>query len=144
MAHETPTLSQMVAELPRQLQRRFESLGSYVKDVLERDQGPGGGGLSRDHLAAIQLAAFVYSLREFLEEGTRAARSAAIVFESLGATRFRIGRTEFSRNNENTLLGRRLGANLVAALNDPELLRIMERATSLTSFIKTLGKRAKG
>src|SRR6185436_5803087 len=108
MAEETPQVAEIIKQLPQPLQNRFNSLGSYVKAVLEdleRNIKPKNR-LSREDVSIIQLAVFIYYLNWFLREGTKAAQGSIETLERFGLEGFSVGSTVFTKDNENTLLGR--------------------------------------
>jgi hypothetical protein len=101
--------------------------------------------LTDDDTHIIQLAAFIYWINFFLEEGTKAAQAAAETLEKLQVENskiriegFNVGSTIFTRDNENTLLGRTLAKSLMQSLADTPLLKHIEKATSMRNLIKDL------
>lgn len=97
--------------------------------------------LSRDDLQAIQLAAFVYGLQDFLREGSRAAARAADAFAALGVEGFKVGREYFSGRNEAVTRGEILANQLVDELRQvPGLTAAIERHRSLRTLVVTLAK----
>ena len=65
MAESETNVAEIIRLLPQPLQNRFNSLGGYVRAVLEEDQRNNGRThrLNDEGISFIQLAAFIYSLR---------------------------------------------------------------------------------
>lgn len=125
------------------MQMRFDSLGSFVKAVAEEQRSTEVAGrlrepLSSEQLAFIQLLAFVYSLTSFLRDGSRAAREAASVFESLGMTGFTVGEAIFTERNENTARGDALASGLADALVGTACAEVLTTSRSMTELISRL------
>jgi hypothetical protein len=141
-----PNLSELIQRLPRQLQHRFEALGGYVRGVVAEENEQSGGGTRRRKQAApsaetiqfIQIVAFAYTLKAFLRDGSRAAKSAALAFTTLGYPAFRVGQTEFTIDNEATMRGEKLADALVASLEGTRYEGIVGSARSLRGLVRTL------
>ena len=86
----------------------------------------------------IALLVVIAALRQFLQEGTRAATAAAEKAVSLGLTGFSIGRTLFTPNNENTRRGSVLAEALWAQIEDKRLKRLIDSQPSLSRLVEEL------
>lgn len=114
-----PTYSQLIRRLPFKLQSHFMGFGDYVESILEEYEPEGGWQFSelKKDRDWIKLLAFLFMLEDFLMQGTLIAKQAIAVFEDLGENGFMIGpKTEFTRNNENTLRGEKLSNQLVSQI----------------------------
>lgn len=141
------TAGEIARQLPKVLQLRFDSLGSYVKVLVAEEQArrhPHRADLPKDQIEFIQLLALVYSLDEFFRAGTHAARSAAQQFESLHCRGFAVGSEEFTPANEATLRGEHLAEGLRRALEGTHYVEIIANASGLTALIKRLVREALG
>lgn len=140
MASEIPNITEIIKLLPRPLQIRFNSIGSFVKAVVEEKEAQGGrkAQLSQEETDLIQLAAFIYSLNWFLTEGTKAAQATISTLDNFGLEGFLIGSTPFEKDNENTMRGKILAEAMMQNIGDPNLARRIQQATSMTSLIINL------
>jgi len=102
MAAEIPSISSIVSQLPQRLQRRFESLGKYIRGVIDEESNnlDANIALSTEDTQLIQLAALIYLLDSFFRAGTSSARNAATTFEQFGLSGFQVGSTTFTRDNQ--------------------------------------------
>ena len=68
-------------KLPAQIKRRFDSIGSFVNSIVdtieEKEAVPKKRRLPASSKSDIALLVFIFSLHHFLQEGSRAAGSAA-------------------------------------------------------------------
>src|SRR5258708_22099315 len=145
MVDKQPNFSDIVNQLPQKLQIRFTSLGSYVlalinevEEATSQSNPDQPRKLTTDDTQFIQLMAFIYMLDQLMRDGTRAARSASTMFESLGMSGFLIGRTAFTRNNANTLRGETLANGLRVSLADQRLQAIIANASCVRSLVERL------
>lgn len=140
MAESETNIAEIIRLLPQPLQNRFNSLGGYVRAVLEEDQQNNGRAhrLNDEGISFIQLAVFIYSLNWFLREGTRAAQASIRSLEDFGLSGFSIGSTNFTKNDENTLLGSVLAEGLIESLGDSPLIAHIKSAKSMTALILDL------
>lgn len=126
------------------MQVRFDSLGGFVKGIAAEQEDPDAGDqrtrrkLTPEELGFVQLLAFVYALESFLRNGTRAARSAALEFESLGLEGFTVGTTTFTPDNENTRRGEILAEQLKEIVRGTKYGTALEEARSLTTLVRRL------
>lgn len=130
--------SEIIRLLPQPLQKRFYSLGNYVEAAIEEQEESKRKRLKREDISYIQLAVFVYSLNWLLREGTKAAQRSIEVLEDFGAAGFNVGSVAFRKDNENTLLGRRLAEKLIQSLENTSLLEHVRKAKSISALIKNL------
>jgi hypothetical protein len=135
---EVPSVSEIVKQLPPSLRGRFNSLGNYVEGVVREIRGADAPRLSGRQFGVIHLIVFVYLLNRYLNEGTLAAEHAAVAASELGFESFTIGRTTFTKDNENTLLGRTLANALLASLEDSSVVGMLQRATTVRSLVRDL------
>jgi hypothetical protein len=140
MANENSTVNQIVSLLPSRLQLRFESLGTYVRSVIEEERQILGmrERISQEDIQRIQLAVFIYSLNSFFRIGTSAAKSASSTFEELGFTSFKIGSSYFSQNNETTMRGETLALKLEKMLAKSTLGKHIRSSYSMRDLISRL------
>jgi hypothetical protein len=128
--------------LPPVLRHRFESLGSFVSAVIreKEDRGavPKKRRLASETKQDIALLVFIASLRTFLQEGTRAASTAAQETVRLGLTGFTIGKYDFTPENENTQRGALLAESLWARLEDDRLRNLLGSELSLAKLVEEL------
>jgi hypothetical protein len=138
MPDDVPSVSQIVRQLPPSFRGTFNSLGQYVQGVIREIRGNDAPPLSAKRLRFIQLMVFIYLLNRYLEEGTKAAERAVEISNELGFESFSIGRTVFSKDNENTMLGRRLAKELLSSVNEPALIEIFQQSNSVRSLVRNL------
>lgn len=135
----------IVSRLPYRLRNRFESLGAYVKAVIDEEQRGTQKNmkLKRDHVQLIQLIVFIHCLDDFLREGTNAARGAVEGLGRLGIDGFSVGSTEFSGNNENVARGEVLADQLRAAVAEMDLFNSLPSNVGPTQLTQELIRRIK-
>lgn len=123
MTSEIPSVSSIISQLPQNLQRRFESLGKYVRGIVDEESSKIDSRiiLSTEEVQWIQLAALVFSLDSFFRAGTRSARNAATIFEQYDLTGFQVGSTVFTKDNYNT----RRGDLFLSGSNTPPLCGVI-------------------
>lgn len=144
MSENTPRIAQIIDLLPQKLQIRFESLGGYVRGIIEEENTKLGRAmrLSIEQVQLIQLAALIYSLEDFFRAGSRAARGASIAFEDFGLSGFQVGSQAFTRDNVNTRRGDLLAEQLREVVRNSPLGDYIKNASSMTELIETLVKEA--
>lgn len=104
--------------LPRSLQSRFQSVGSYVTAVLqEAEEGvKKKDRLVRDEIELVRWIAFVHILDQLLIDGYEASVRATNAFKGLGMKGFMLGSISFEDENENVRLGKTLSERLHQSL----------------------------
>ncbi|MES2638089.1 MAG: hypothetical protein V4850_01345 [Myxococcota bacterium] len=137
MNDQGETVSAIARLLPHSIRQRFNSLGPYVRGLLEAE---GYATLSRDHVETIHLAVFAYTLKEFLQAGTRAAKTAAEKFEEHGFPGFSVGNTIFTKDNGPTLRGDEIAALLARSLEGTTIGERVESAQSMKALVRGLAK----
>lgn len=136
-----PTYSELIRKLPYRLQRRFESFGGYVESVLNENEPQGGWPSSlEEELDGIKLLAFTFALRTFFKQGTIIAKNTIEVFEDLGAEGFVVGKTDFTRENENTLRGEKLSNLLDEKLEENDLSTLLHEGKSISLIILEIAR----
>lgn len=137
MAEGRLTIAEIVNQLPQKLQSRFESLGSYVRGVIqeERERLERDITVDTEDIQFIQLAALIYLLDSFMRTGTVAARNASSIFEQFGLAGFEIGSSRFTQSNENTLRGERLAQNLRSVIAATSLNRFITNSSSMRDLV---------
>lgn len=135
-----PSITEIVKMLPYRLQLRFDSLSGYVLGMIDhiRSERRIEVRLSREEIQLIQLAAFIYTLDYFFRAGTRAASEASTTFERFRLEGFQVGKTQFTRDNENTRRGENLANSLRESIAGTRLDRIIRTSRSLDSLVQTL------
>lgn len=121
--------SDIVKILPYRIRSRCDSLGAFVKAVLDEEDHNREqvDKLTTDDIQLIQLLVLVGFLDSFFEDGTTAARSAVRRFEDLGVRGFTVGRKAFEGDNENVRLGEELAKELrdtLSRLGGERLVRL--------------------
>lgn len=135
-------------KLPIFIQRRLFSFNSYVREKLFPDVYIGTllknkkTDERKNILKNINLvisecsyACFVFSLRQFFEEGTMAAEEAVDVLNGLGIESFNIGKKEYSKNNQNVNEGKELYKTMLNSISDKQLREIIENSTYFSEII---------
>lgn len=140
MEEKVPTISEIVQQLPHKLQLRFNSLGNYVRGMIDEEAARTGREirLGHDTIQLIQLAALVYSLDSFLRAGTYAARSASTVFEGFELSGFQVGTADFTKDNRNTRLGELLANELSRTISRVWLGRFVRDSRTMKELISDL------
>jgi len=140
MAENIPNISLIVSQLPSKLQKRFESLGSYVRGLIDEENSRLDTKvvLSTEDIQLIQLAALIYSLDSFFRAGSSSARGAATTFEEFGLSGFQVGSTIFTRENANTRRGDLLADKLRETIMNTALGEVIRNSTSMRVLISTM------
>lgn len=125
--------------LPRALKLRLDGIGSYVVAVLEEKDYLRR--ISKPDLQRIQMATFLKTLDEFLRDGTEAAIRSVDAFLELGVEGFQIGSERFEGRNDAVMRGANLSQRLRRAIEDPEVLRVIESGQALRDVVIDLGRR---
>jgi hypothetical protein len=97
--------------------------------------------LKGEDIQTIKLAVFIYALEEFFREGSLAAEKAVDEFKALGVRGFTVGPSLFEGRNENVIRGQQLAHALRAAVNDPELLSVIDQASTMRNLVLELRRR---
>lgn len=136
------TSVELLKQLPPALRGRFESLGAYVstviRDIEDRRRVPKRLRMPAEIKQDIALLVVIAALRQFLQEGTRAATAAAEKALSLGLSGFSIGRTLFTPSNENTRRGAILAEAMWAQIEDKRLKKLLDSPPSLSKLVEEL------
>jgi hypothetical protein len=137
--------SDVVDLIPRRLRTRFESLGGFVDAVVQEREGnlPRERRLASEDLGAIKLAVLVFALQEFFREGSTAAAMAVDEFHALGLRGFQVGSSLFEARNENVVRGDELAKALRSAIDDPEVLLAIDRASRMRDLVLDLMRRVR-
>jgi len=140
MAEGAPNVAEIIRYLPRKIQVRFDSLGNYVKGLIDEESARRDKEikLSSEHIQLIQLAALIYSLDSFMRAGSYAAQIAASTFEEYKLRGFQVGSSVFTENNENTLRGRVLADKLRATVARTRLGVLIRNSSTMRDLISTL------
>ena len=125
-------------ELPRSIRKRFDSLGKYVRAILE--EAGLRGRLTREDIERIHIAVFVRVLDEFLRDGTAAAVAAVDTLNELGVQGFTVGRERFAGRNDAVMRGERLANTLQGVAGDLFPPDVIESESGLKRLIIKLGK----
>ena len=135
-------IAELRKQLPPSFRHRFDSLGGFVSAVIreieDRGSVPKKRRLPVETKQDIALLVFVASLRDFLQEGTRAATAAAERIVGLGLSGFSIGEHVFSPGNENTMRGTVLADALWAQIEDARLRNLLDSERSLSRLVEDL------
>lgn len=140
MASDALSLNDIIRLLPQSLRPRFQSIGGYARDVINEvlDEENSRIRLSNSQTDFISCCVFIFLLDRFFNEGTAAARGAAQNFSELGIKGFRIGRTTFTEDNEDTLRGAKLAVSLKLAVGDPVIIKVIESSATVRDLVEQL------
>lgn len=141
MPGESFSISDIVQQLPRRLQVRFESLRGYVQGILDEENAKLNQQikLTAEDIQFVQLAVFIYGLDGFFRAGSSAARGAASTFTSFGAKGgFQVGQSVFTEDNENTRRGDELASELQLAISNSPVSRLIKNASSMNALVRSL------
>lgn len=140
MAEGIPSISFIVSQLPQKLQRRFESLGGYIRGIIDEENSRLNRAetLSTEDVQLIQFAALIYSLDSFFRAGSRSARSAATTFEQFGLSGFQVGSTTFTKDNYNTRRGEMLANKLQESISGSRLSSVIRNSATMTDLVLTM------
>jgi hypothetical protein len=127
--------------LPLFIQRRMYSFKEYVYNALYPDDTKRKMFTNKTNEEKKQIiskmndivdecsyACFVFSLKQFFQEGTRSAKEAVSTFKELGVSEFYIGKKVFSENNTNVLEGENLYQIMINSINNQTLKTIIEES----------------
>jgi hypothetical protein len=124
---------------PLFLQRRYGSLRQYVRSIIETEfPHLDVSKIRSEDLEFVQVITFMYVVHGFFEDGHRAAKEAVRVFGRLKVKEFSIGRTEFAKDSQAVLLGRRLAEDLLQTIRDDGLRKLVASATSAGALVRVL------
>lgn len=137
-----PSVSEIVRAMPRTLQLRFQSVGGFVRGVLEEEAARAEHpfALTEDDIATIQLFTLCFLLDEFFRAGTRAAGSAARSLERFGLEGFTVGSQKFTKDSPETMRGERLADALRAVLQQSSLWSRYQGARTARELVRTLAR----
>lgn len=140
MSDGVPTISFIVSQLPQKLQRRFESLGGYIRGLIEEERQRLGKdiNLTSENIQLIQLAALLYSLESFFRAGSSSARGAAATFEQFQIPGFQVGRTTFTSTSYSTQLGDVLADRLQNTIRNSRLGVVISNSATMRDLITTM------
>jgi hypothetical protein len=140
MPSETPSISEIIGQLPRKMQVRFESLGRFVNGIIEEEKAKLDRNivLTKEDVQIIQLAVFIYSLDNFFRFGTYAARNASASFEQFNLSGFTVGSSVFTRDNINTMRGEELANQLRNVISSTPLAPFIRTAPTMAELVSTL------
>jgi len=134
----------MLNAMPAKIRNRFLSLAKFTYETVQEYQESHGipkrRRLRRDAIQTIQVSVFVFVLRKFLEDGTRATEYAVKTFESIGVKGFAVGETVFAGNNENVQMGRILACKLERTIKKTVLWSFIADARSINELIGAMTK----
>src|SRR5438046_3103933 len=117
---------------PLFLQRRYASIRTYVKSIIETEYPDFDvRSVSRENIEFVQLVALIFVLHNFLDDGHKAAVRAVKILQELGVNSFSIGNTKFASNNEAVMRGKRLAEELVDGIKDKSLQKLIVSSDSL-------------
>lgn len=135
--------TQILTQLPTRLRPRFESLGRYVKTIVDEEQVhmPRRNRLKRQQIELLQTLVFVHVLNDLFKETTAAAMRTVMTFEELGVSGFSVGQTDFVGRNENVMRGERLSEQLMQQAGEFLPTTDENGSRGLRQFIKELIKR---
>lgn len=135
--------------MPRYLSNRFLSLNKYVWDnlfpegkfnELSKDSNKQRKKRKikylRETANEASLVVFIFSIKNFFDEGTKAATSAVDTFKELQVSGFKIGNTFFSERNENVLKGSVLAMELLNEIQNSELKALISNSRTMTEIIE--------
>jgi len=124
--------------LPLFIQRRLYPFRNYVSDKLypaayikqiTKNKKPDERKIILKNINLIitecSYACFIFSLKQFFEEGTRAAAEAVDVFTGLGIDSFYIGKKDYSKNNINVNEGKELYEIMMNAISSIQLKNLI-------------------
>lgn len=124
---------------PLFLQRRYGSIRAYVRSIIEADfPSLEIRRIDPDDLDTIYLVVFVYVLREFFEDGYKAASDAVRVLQPFDIREFTIGSTTFSEGNEAVMRGRVLANDLLDRIHNEALKAMILRSESIGELVHNL------
>jgi len=136
-------------KLPIFIQRRMYSFRSFVSENLYPDdyirqlmknKNTDDRKTLRKKINSIisecSYACFVFSLKQFFEEGTRAAKETVKILNGLGIEKFNIGKKEFSKNNQNVNEGKILYEIMINSISDEQLKKIIIKSKYYSDIIK--------
>lgn len=143
---EEISYKKLLDAMPGKIRNRFLSLAKYTFEIVREYQDERGmlkrKRLKRDSIRVIQIAVFVFVLRKFFEDGSRAAKYAVRAFREIDVDGFTVGEILFSGNNENVRMGKILSQKLEQALGETSLWSSIISASSTRSLVNTLTEEA--
>jgi len=140
MSEDIPSISSIVSRLPQKIQNRFESLGGYIRGIIDEESNKSGVNiaLSSNDVQSIQFAALIYSLDHFFRAGSSSARTAAMTFEQLGLQGFQVGSSHFTKDNDNTRRGDMLADKLRDSIGNSHMGIVIRNSISMRDLISTM------
>jgi|SRR6266567_4989859 len=132
-------LHDALAEAPLFLQRRYGSIRTYVRSIIDVEYPDLDiREISGEDIEFIQLVALIFVLHNFLDDGHKAAVRAVKILEELGVNSFTIGNTTFARDNEAVMRGRKLADELLQSISDESLKKLIVTTESLGVLVREL------
>jgi hypothetical protein len=135
-------------KLPLFIQRRLYPFRNYVNEKLfpESQFNYLLNNRKKEHrremikkkneiVSECSYACFIFSLRQFFEEGTRSAEEAVKVFNELGIDKFYIGKKDYSENNHHVNEGRILYDLMINSISDKNLKELIEKSSFYSQII---------
>lgn len=135
-------------KLPIFIQRRLYSFRNYVTEklfpnaqvgYLLRNKNPQEKKeiLKKKNMIINECsyACFIFSLKQFFEEGTRSAEEAVKIYGELGIDKFYIGKKEYYENNANVNEGKLLYETMINSISDTNLKKIIETSSYYSQII---------
>lgn len=138
-----------VRRLPYKLQSRFESLGRFVRSVIEElefeNRTDKSTRIDRGKVQDIEVVVFAITLESFFRAGTQVASSAVQAFDTLDMRGFVVGTTVFEGENENVLRGSVLASDLRSRLEESigPSTHLLRFEMGLRQLIRTLWEEAR-
>src|ERR1700680_4711435 len=131
-----PENRDVLAAAPLFVQRRYSAIRGYVRAVIETEFPRVEGRLSREDQELVQIAALIYTLYNFFEDGHRAARDAVRILRRLDVAELRIGSQVFTDRSEATWRGRRLAEELLNQIDDKTMRDVITSSASLGQLVR--------
>jgi hypothetical protein len=141
--------NEILKDAPRYIVARFNAINNYTwrimfpdNDLTARLRTVQGRSKRAEELSRIKtivseasLVVFIFLLRRFFNEGTRAAAQAVDTLKGVGIPALQIGSKTFTERNENVMMGEELAKNMIASIKDQKLLELIDNSFSASDII---------
>ena len=112
---------------------------SYVKQKMKNKKTDERKSICKEINLIISeccYACFVFSLKQFFEEGTKTAKEAVSVLHGLGINKFYIGKKDYSKDNKNVNEGKMLYEIMINSISDKKLKDLIKKSNYYSDIIK--------
>ena len=134
---------------PKYISQRFSTVNSYtwnsffpensLNDRLRQfpkgDESKAELSRIKDVVNEASIVIFIFLIKRFFLDGTKAASQAVDTFKELGIASFQIGSKKFADRNKNVMKGEELATQLMNSITSEELKTLINESEYVTQII---------